>query len=75
MIFNSHIIFSVSINLTGNQYELELMEVAYYLHNLFYKKLKSEYQKIDYDKLLNEARNSEKEMDVLELREMKLKMI
>lgn len=79
------------------QYELELMEVAYYLHNLFYKKLKSEYQKIenkynslpdnftDYDKLLNEARNNEKEMDVLEefdskrrileLREMKLKMI
>jgi hypothetical protein len=79
------------------QYELELMEVAYYFHNLFYKKLKVEYQKIedkynsipanftDYDSLLNEVRNNEKEMDVLEdfdskrrileLREMKLKMM
>lgn len=78
------------------QYELELMDVAYYLHNLFYKKLKLEYQKIedkynslpdnftDYDNLLNEVRNNEKKMVVLEefdskrrileLREMKLKM-
>lgn len=78
------------------QYELELMEVAYYLHNLFYKKLKTEYQKIedkynslpanftDFDNLLNETLNNEKEMVVLEefdfkrrkleLREMKLKI-
>jgi hypothetical protein len=76
------------------QYEREIMEVAYYLHNTFFKKLKEEYQKIedkynslpddfnDFDKLIDEVRVNEKEMEMLEefdskrrkleLREMKL---
>lgn len=75
-------------------YEREIMEVAYYLHNIFFKKLKEEYQKIEdkynslpydfneFDKLMDEVRVNEKEMEMLEefdskrrkleLREMKL---
>jgi len=66
-----------------NNYEVELMEFANELHNLFYKKLKAEYQKIEYkyslispdftdfDKLMNEAQNNETE--ILSLDEYDLK--
>jgi len=72
-----------------NNYEVELMEFANELHNLFYKKLKAEYQKIEYkyslispdftdfDKLMNEAQNNETEilsLDEYDLKRRKLEI-
>ena len=70
--------FDRSIPLFLYQYEREIMEVAYYLHNIFYKKLKKEYQIIEdkynslphdfneFDKLMDEVHVNEKEMEMLE---------
>lgn len=59
-------------------YEVKLTEIAYELHNIFYKKIKDAYKKIedkynsipddfvDFDKLISEVRNNEMEIDMLE---------
>lgn len=59
-------------------YEIDIMKAAYYLHNTFYKKLKREYRTIenkynslpdnftDFDKVMIELSNREREMDILE---------
>ena len=61
-----------------HRYERELMEIAYNLHNTFYKKLKVQYQQIEdkynslphdfteFDELMNEVREKGKEIDILE---------
>ena len=66
-----------------DNYEVELMEFANELHNVFYKKIKAEYQKIEYkysfispdftdfDKLMNEVQNNE--MEIISLDEYDLK--
>jgi hypothetical protein len=58
--------------------EIKLTEIAYALHNIFYKKLKDAYKKIedkynsipddfsDFDNLMEEVRNNEIEIDMLE---------
>jgi hypothetical protein len=58
--------------------EIKLTEMAYELHNIFYKKIKEVYKKIedkynsipedfdDFDKLMNEVRDNEIEIDMLE---------
>jgi hypothetical protein len=72
-----------------DSYEVELMEFANELHNVFYKKLKAEYQKIEYkyslispdftdfDKLMNEVQNNETEilsLDEYDLKRRKLEI-
>jgi len=59
-------------------YEIKLTEIAYELHNIFYKKIKDVYKKIedkynsipedfdDFDKLMNEVLDNEIEIDMLE---------
>ncbi len=59
-------------------YEIKLIEIAYELHNIFYKKIKDAYKKIedkynsipedfvDFDKLMNEVHDNEIEIDMLE---------
>jgi hypothetical protein len=59
-------------------YEIKLTEIAYELHNIFYKKIKEAYKKIedkynsipedfdDFDKLMDEVHNNEIEIDMLE---------
>jgi hypothetical protein len=66
-----------------DKYEVELMEFATELHNVFYNKLKKEFQKIEYkytlippnftefDKLMNEQQNNE--MEIISLDEYDLK--
>ena len=66
-----------------NNYEVGLMEFANNLHNVFYKKLKEEYRKIEYkytlipteftefDKLMNEVHDNE--IEILSLDEYDLK--
>ena len=78
MSLTDNVSFDRSIPQLLYQYERELMEVAYYLHNIFYKKLKGEYQKIEdiynslpsnfteFDKLIDEVQVNEKEMEMLE---------
>ena len=72
-----------------DNYEVELMEFANNLHNVFYKKLKDEYRKIEYkytlissdftefDKLINEVQNNETEilsLDDYDLKRRKLQI-
>jgi hypothetical protein len=66
-----------------NKYEVELMEFANELHNVFYNKLRSEYQKIEYkymsipsdftefDKLMNDTQYNE--IEIISLDEYDLK--